>query len=204
MPSIPGSRVDFIISGAGLIIAVGTVLEILRRVDVGAPEATTTASSSKGSSPRGGARPPPLFFSRPRPMKIFIFDTETTGFPQRNEGLEKQPHIVQVAGVLWDIDGATGAVTELGRINEMVKPPVSIPFGASQVHGIYDRDVADKPPFSAVVDTFLKMANGADAVAGHNVSFDEEIVSYELKRLGMDGWWHPRQVICTMRSSTEY
>ena len=137
-------------------------------------------------------------------MKIFVFDTETTGFPQRNEGLEKQPHIVQVAGVLWDIDGATGAVTELGRINEMVKPPVSIPFGASQVHGIYDRDVADKPPFSAVVDAFLKMANGADAVAGHNVSFDEEIVSYELKRLGMDGWWHPRQVICTMRSSTEY
>ncbi len=137
-------------------------------------------------------------------MKIFVFDTETTGFPQRNEGLEKQPHIVQVAGVLWDIDGATGAVTELGRINEMVKPPVSIPFGASQVHGIYDRDVADKPPFSSVVDAFLKMANGADAVAGHNVSFDEEIVSYELKRLGMDGWWHPRQVICTMRSSTEY
>ena len=34
MPSIPGNHVDFVISGAGLIIAVGTVLEILRRVDV--------------------------------------------------------------------------------------------------------------------------------------------------------------------------
>lgn len=137
-------------------------------------------------------------------MKIFVFDTETTGFPQKGEDLTKQPHVVQVAGVLVDIDPATGTMTELERLDEKCKPPVSIPFGASQVHGIYDKDVADKPPFEAVADRLLKIANGADAVSGHNVSFDEEILSFELKRLGRDGWWHPRQVICTMRTSTEY
>jgi DNA polymerase III epsilon subunit-like protein len=34
-------------------------------------------------------------------MKIFVFDTETTGFIDKKESdLKKQPHIIQFAGIL--------------------------------------------------------------------------------------------------------
>ncbi len=66
----------------------------------------------------------------------------------------------------------------------MIKPPISIPFGASQVNGIFDKDVADKLPMSAHMEDIIRILNRADFVAGHNIEYDEEILSYELERLG--------------------
>ena len=86
----------------------------------------------------------------------------------------------------------------------MIKPAISIPFASSQVHGIYDKDVADKLPFTEYADIILRVLNRADIVAGHNIEFDEEILSYELQRIGRKGDYSPMKSICTMRSSTDY
>lgn len=64
-----------------------------------------------------------------------------------------------------------------------MKPPVSIPFGASQVHGIYDKDVADKDPIKGHIDDIIRILNRAEILSGHNIEYDEEILSYELERL---------------------
>lgn len=85
-----------------------------------------------------------------------------------------------------------------------MKPPVSIPFASSQVHGIYDKDVSDKNPIGNHIDAIIRVLNKVDVVAGHNISFDEEILAYELARLGRVGEYTPSQVICTMKSSTDY
>lgn len=136
-------------------------------------------------------------------MRVFIFDTETTGFPLRDGRLDQQPYVVQLAGILFDIT-STGEHTEIERYNQLFKPPVAIPFGASQVHGIYDQHVVDKGPFADQIDTILKYLNGADLVSGHNIEFDEQILSYELQRAGRKGDYTPMKTLCTMRSSTEY
>lgn len=136
-------------------------------------------------------------------MKICVWDTETTGFPVKEGKLEQQPYIIQFAAIVSELSD-DGTVTELERHDILIKPRISIPFGASQVNGIYDKDVADMPYIEESIDTIMKVLNGADVVVGHNVSYDEEILGYELARLGRAGDYTPAQSICTMRSSTEY
>lgn len=136
-------------------------------------------------------------------MKICVFDTETTGFPVRDGSLDQQPYIVQFAAIVGEID-ENNEYRELERHNFLVKPRISIPFSASQVHGIYDKDVENEPYIEDRIDDIMKILNSVDIVSGHNVSYDEEVIGYELARLGRAGDYTPSQVICTMRSSTEY
>ena len=72
------------------------------------------------------------------------------------------------------------------------------------MNGIYDRDVADVPYIENSIDIIMKVLNSADIVVGHNVSYDEQILGYELDRLGRSGDYTPIQSICTMRTSTDY
>ncbi len=60
-------------------------------------------------------------------MQIFVFDTETTGFVEREGPLEIQPYIVQFSGILLEL-GDDKILTEIDRIDEYIKPPISIPF----------------------------------------------------------------------------
>ena len=136
-------------------------------------------------------------------MKLFVFDTETTGFVERDGPLEVQPYIVQFSGILLELE-PDKTLREINRIDAFVKPPISIPFGASQVHGIYDKDVSDKAPLSEQIDTFLSYLNRADIVVGHNIEYDESVINYELQRLWRKGDYHPQKTLCTMKSTVDF
>lgn len=136
-------------------------------------------------------------------MKICVWDTETTGFPVKEWKLEQQPYIIQFAAIVSEYSD-DGTVTEIERHDILIKPRISIPFGASQVNGIYDKDVENVPYIGEYIDTIMKVLSTADIVVGHNISYDEEILGYELARLGRPGDYTPAQSICTMRSSTDY
>lgn len=136
-------------------------------------------------------------------MKIFVFDTETTGFIDKKQSdLSKQPYIIQFAGILWELQN--GKWTEIERINELVKPPVLIPYASSQVHHLYDIDMQGKIDFSKHVDTFLKFINDVDGIVGHNIEYDESMFRLEMKRLGREHDYHPVQSVCTMYSSRDF
>jgi len=135
-------------------------------------------------------------------MKVFVFDTETTGFPVKDGELSEQPYIIQFAGIFGEI--SESGFRESSRINQLIKPRISIPYASSKVHGLFDKDVESSPYFETVVDDFLKLTNSADAVVGHNVEFDEEVLRWELARIKRKGEYQPSKSICTMRSSTEY
>lgn len=111
--------------------------------------------------------------------------------------------MVQFAGILGEIDSVNGFV-EIDRVDIRVKPRIPIPFAASQVHGIYDRDVEDAPYIEEVMDQILRYLNTTDIVVGHNIEFDEEVIRGELKRLRRDGDYQPIKTVCTMRGSTEF
>lgn len=136
-------------------------------------------------------------------MKVVVWDTETTGLPVNGGTLEQQPYIIQFASIACEIDRDWN-YTEIERKNILVKPPVSIPFSSSQVHGIYDRDVAEKPPIQGEMDTIIAFLHSADTVVWHNIEYDEFVLKCELERLGRKGEYMPTQTLCTMRASTDF
>ncbi|MDD3646510.1 MAG: 3'-5' exonuclease [Candidatus Gracilibacteria bacterium] len=137
-------------------------------------------------------------------MKIFVFDTETTGFINKKEtDLEKQPKVIQFAGILGTINSA-GEFTEEKRIDILINPKMPIPFGSSEVHHIYDIDVKDAPYIEQVVSDIVGYINEPDAIIGHNIEYDEEMIKLELKRLGREFEYRPKQVICTMKSTVDF
>ncbi|HRZ87813.1 MAG TPA: 3'-5' exonuclease, partial [bacterium] len=72
-----------------------------------------------------------------------------------------------------------------GRISTLVNPGVAIPYYASGIHGIYDRDVSDAPRFRDIVSHFHHFIGGRILVM-HNASFDIGCIRHEMARAGHD------------------
>lgn len=137
-------------------------------------------------------------------MKILVFDTETTGFINKKDTrLEQQPHIIQFAWILWEIQ-EDGSFTELERKDMFFKPPISIPYDSSRVHHIYDVDVQNKDPISENIDALMSFIWRADAIVWHNIEYDEEMLKIELKRVEKLHLYNPAQVICTMKQTVDF
>lgn len=136
-------------------------------------------------------------------MKIFVFDTETTGFINKKEtDLSKQPYVIQFAGILGDIKN--GEFTEEKRVDLLINPGIPIPYGSSQVHHIYDVDVKNKPSIKEQIDEIMSYINDCDAIIGHNIEYDESMIKLELKRLEQEYRYQPKQVICTMKTTVDF
>ncbi|RNF33163.1 3'-5' exonuclease [Paracoccus methylarcula] len=97
--------------------------------------------------------------SRLADLTCVVFDTETTG-------LEPSDRIVQIAGLRIARGRLTGE-----RFETLVDPGRPIPPGASAVHGITDRMVADAPGMRGALTAFHHFAEDAVLVA-HNAPFD--------------------------------
>lgn len=136
-------------------------------------------------------------------MKILIFDTETTWFiDKKNPDLSAQPYIIQFAWIYGEL--VDGEFREIKRINQFIKPKISIPYAASQVHHIYDIDIKNAPSIEEYIDDFLQIINESDVVIGHNIEYDEEMIKLELKRLEREYDYRPKQVMCTMKTTVDY
>lgn len=132
---------------------------------------------------------------------ILAFDTETTGLPEWKLPSDDpaQPHLLQIAALLFDDDG-----TELDRLVTMVCPgmgAVMSPEGQA-LHGLTLERAQDEgaDPIN-VACRFVELAAGADLIVGHNVSFDARIMRIMTARhLGYK--WEPTcPTFCTMRRS---
>lgn len=136
-------------------------------------------------------------------MKIFVFDTETTGFINKKEtDLEKQPKIIQFAGIIWDLQD--GNFIEEKRINILINPQVPIPYASSQVHHIYDIDVKDAQKIEDVIWEINQAINTPDMIIWHNIEYDESMVKLELKRLQKEYEYKPKQTFCTMKTTVDF
>ena len=136
-------------------------------------------------------------------MKILVFDTETTWFINKKElDLKKQPYIVQFAGILGELKD--GEYKELERINIFINPGIPIPYGASQVHHIYDIDVRDAPNMFQQIDQIMNFVNKADVLIWHNIEYDEDMLKLELKRYEKSYLYAPDSTICTMKSTVDF
>jgi DNA polymerase-3 subunit epsilon len=105
---------------------------------------------------------------------IVFFDLEATGL---NIGTDK---IVEICMLKVMPDNTTITRTEL------VNPQVHIPEQISELHGIYDKDVADKPVFAELAPVIRDFIKGCD-LGGYNLlKFDIPLLVEEFLRIGMD------------------
>lgn len=136
-------------------------------------------------------------------MKIFVFDTETTWFISKKEtDLDKQPRILQFAGILWTL--IDWVFTEEKRVNIMINPKIPIPYWSSEIHHIYDVDVKNSPYIEEVIDDIMEYINWPDIIIGHNIAYDEDMTKLELRRLQKEYKYRPKQVMCTMNQSINF
>lgn len=119
-------------------------------------------------------------------MKVFLFDTETSGLPLWNMPSEHpdQPHICQFTGVLFDeeTDEELHYVDMISRQEGWPVDPA-----AFAVHGITrERSLAEGLPEEHAVRHFEAMLQACDRVVGFSVDLDIRIMRIALMRFGRD------------------
>lgn len=128
-------------------------------------------------------------------MKIMIWDVETTGLPLWKEPSESegQPHIVELAALLYD--GETREL--LDTVHHIVKPDGwTIPNEVAAIHGITTERAMDEGiPEYEVVRMFHDLLIRADLRVAHNEQFDARIMRIAFKRFG-DGRIHEHENGC--------
>lgn len=113
-------------------------------------------------------------------LDVVVLDTETTGLDVR------QDRIVQIGAVRMH-----GAEIDETRVFEViVNPGMPIPAIATRVHGLSDKDVADRPGFAEVAPDLATFIGGA-IVIGHSIHFDMAMLRHEANRHGV-AWKEPR------------
>lgn len=105
--------------------------------------------------------------------RVLAFDLETTGISTRTD------KIVQYALI-----GSNTCGNEIS-FEGLVNPGCLIPPRASEIHGIYNRDVIDAAQFKSHAQKIYDLMDGA-IIVGHNVRrFDIPFLATEFSRVGM-------------------
>jgi DNA polymerase-3 subunit epsilon len=111
---------------------------------------------------------------------IVYFDIESTGVETETA------RIVELACIKYNIDGTKEEKTIL------VNPGVPIPIEASDVHGITDEIVKDKPFFKQYAQAIRNWFDGCDLAGFNSDNFDIPLLSAEFERSGLEGInWNP-------------
>ncbi|MFZ4590080.1 MAG: exonuclease domain-containing protein [Ignavibacteria bacterium] len=106
---------------------------------------------------------------------FIVCDVETTGMSSANN------RITEIALIKVKDEEIIDTYTTL------VNPGQHIPYGITQLTGISNEDVFDKPSFSEISDKVLEFINDKNAediiFTGHNVNFDFAFLSESFRRL---------------------
>lgn len=132
---------------------------------------------------------------------ILFFDTETTGkydfkLPPDHPS---QPHLVQLACILEDSEGAERALVDI-----IIKPEgYNISEEVAKIHGISD-DIANRFGVNRKTAGFLfnNLCYQADLLVAHNVNFDKAIMQTLYSRLDHANRLSKINKFCTMQTAT--
>lgn len=105
---------------------------------------------------------------------LAVFDLETTG----TDIVEDR--IIEISIVKMLPDGTRQNKTQL------INPGIPIPSSSSVVHGIYDGDVKEAPPFQQVAKDLSKFFQGCDLAGFSIIKFDVPMLVEEFLRADVD------------------
>jgi DNA polymerase III subunit epsilon len=104
---------------------------------------------------------------------LCVFDLETTGLDFAKD------RIIEIAVIKLLPDGTV--LEKCMRVN----PTVPIPPQASNIHGIFDKDVADCPTFAEVAAEYLAFFDHGDVCGFNSNKFDYPFLVEEFLRCGL-------------------
>lgn len=134
-----------------------------------------------------------------------VFDTETTGLPDRFNApwtdTDNWPRLVQLAWVEYDKDGK-----ETFRYNQIIQPDgYTIPQNSINVHGITNEKAAEEGiPMQDALSEFKKALERTDYIIAHNIDFDLAIMGCEFYRMSMDNNLDKIFPIDTSKQTTKF
>lgn len=114
-------------------------------------------------------------------MKTLVFDTETTGFPNKQAPLddESQPHLIQIAALLTEGDEI------LSKFETIIHCPIEPSEGAFKVHGISKQKSWDEGvSLAAALAAFDDLLTDCERLVAHNMAFDLQILRIAYARSG--------------------
>ena len=116
-------------------------------------------------------------------MKILVFDTETTGLPERNASIydsNKWPYIIQLSYIFYDVSNNISVIKD-DYIK--IRNDVEITEESYKTHNI-TREILNKKGINIrlAINEFNKFLSIADIVVGHNLSFDKRLIFVECIR----------------------
>lgn len=102
--------------------------------------------------------------------KVCLLDTETTG-------LGKDDRIVEISLIPFDL-----TTMKMGKSHStFIDPKRRIPYEASKIHNIYDKDVVGKPTFDEIIPRLFPHLSSRLVVI-HNSKFDMRMILNEARR----------------------
>lgn len=119
---------------------------------------------------------------------IAFFDLETTGVNVSTDRIV-EISIVRVSPPDEKVEVKTF------RVN----PGMSIPDQSSAIHGIYDKDVADKPPFAEIAQQVAQFMKDCDLGGFNSIRFDIPLLIEEFFRAGIEFDISKRKLIDSQR-----
>ena len=157
-------------------------------------------------------------------MKVLVFDTETTGLPQKSDDgkepsiydFDKWPNIIQISCILYDMD-----TNEVVIKNYYIKIDnnVVISHDSFEKHNI-TREYLHIHGIDIItaLNEFNELVNISDVIVGHNISFDKRMVfveclknkipqyftTYTTESGGANNVPIRKAEFCTMRKTTKF
>lgn len=105
---------------------------------------------------------------------LTAFDLETTSAEKATA------RIVQIGIIRLHPSG------ERDKYESLVNPEIPIPPAATEIHGITDEMVKDKPTWRQLAPRLLPAFQGADYLGFNIARFDLEVLGNEFRRVGVD------------------
>lgn len=135
-------------------------------------------------------------------MLVTIFDTETTDLIENSaRRIEKQPRIIELFALTIQQTGSGPDVIfkEVDTWESLFNPGVIIPEINVKITGISNDMVVGKPRFPELADEVMSYITRAHRVVAHNVSYDRDVVDFELKRCEKSFRWP--SLMCTVEQT---
>ncbi len=118
-------------------------------------------------------------------MKVVVLDFETTGLSAADN------RVIEVGAVALDGKECVGIFSEL------VNPGDFLPYNITQITGITDEMLTDKPRAREVMPKLAKFI-GDRTIIAHNASFDSKFLNAEMERVNI---FLENSVLCTLKLS---
>ena len=130
---------------------------------------------------------------------MIILDFETTGLLESEiSPIDTQPYIIEVGAIKLN----DKTKKEVGRLDFLVKPPVALPKVITKITGIRESDLRGQQNLNPRIPELVDFFMGEKYLLAHNLSFDSNVLRYELQRRGklIKFPWPPNH-ICTIEET---